>query len=142
MTKPNTAADTPDQRRLRVTISNEIEAVLRKHDLGGVLMLASRESASWRFVIPPWAYLVDVDGDGRKGFVLRINTKTADARARTNDTLHMVGCFRDIARDCVEIFSRMMRVAKMQIANGGGELTHEPFGGGTHRPDPEGGKAD
>jgi hypothetical protein len=139
MSKPNTAADTPDQRRLRVTISDEIEAVLRKHDVGGVVMLASRESASWRFVIPQWAYLLDVDG---KGFVLRINTKTADAAARTESTLHLVGSFRDIARDCVEVFGRMMRVAKMQIANAGGELTHDPFGGATHRPDPQGGKAD
>lgn len=135
-----TMTDSEDQRRLRLTISDEIEAILKKHDVGGVIMLASPESASWRIVLPSWSYLADMG----KGFALRIKIKKEEpsTTARTESTLHMIGSFRDLGQECVNVFGRMFRVAKMQIANHGGELEHTPFGDGKQRMDPQGGKSD
>lgn len=112
--------DDPEQRRLRVTVSDEIEAILRRHDLGGVVLLASRTAASWRFVIPSWSFLER----GPDGFLLRIRTKTPDSLARTEDTLHMIGSVRDMARDVTELFARFFRAAEQQL---GDALEHKGF---------------
>jgi hypothetical protein len=131
-------ADSEDQRRLRITISDEIEAILNQYDVGGVILLASRESASWRIILPSWSYLVDMG----TGFALRIVVKKSEPETtvRTESTLHMVGSFRDLGQECVNVFGRMFRVAKMQIANHGSELEHKTFGGGKQRMDPQGGE--
>lgn len=130
--------DDPEQQRLRVTVSDEIEAILRRHDLGGVVLLASRTAASWRFIIPTWSFLER----GTEGFRLRIRTKTPDSLARTEDTLHMIGSVRDMARDVTELFARFFRAAEAQL---GDALEHKPFGAGVgvnKRPDPYGGKVE
>lgn len=127
--------DDLEQYRLRITVSDEIEAILRKHSLGGVVLLASPEAASWRLVIPEWSFLER----GKAGFTLRIRTTTEDARLRTENTLHMVGSFRDIARDVTELFAQLFRAAEQQL---GDALEHKPFGGGDERPNPQGGKVD
>lgn len=136
--KPNTAQDTSDQQRLRA-INDTIEVILREHNLGGAVLLVSRDSAAWKMTIPDWAQFADTG----KGFVLRLQIKRADPEVtqRTIDTLHLIGSLRDMARDVTELFAQLFRGAQQTLKAHGAELEHVPFGGSDkHRPNPGSGE--
>ena len=136
--KPNTANDTPDQQRVRA-VNDAIDQILKQHDLGGVVLLVSRDSAAWKMTIPSWAYFVDTG----EGFALRLRLKKDDPEAtqRTVDTMHMIGSLRDMLRDGAELFGRIFRQASGMLEAHGAEVVHEPFGGpGKPRLDPGIGK--
>lgn len=128
---------TDDQRRLRA-ITEEVQALFERHQVGGVVMVASEQSAAWHQVIPSWAAI----GTKPNGFVVQIRGSTPAGVERTASTLGFIGSMRDMANDLLNLYGRLFRIAREQITLMGGELEHVPFGGGSHRPDPFGGKGD
>lgn len=125
--------------QLEAIARDEIEPILRRHNVGAVVLLASPEAASWRIVDPSWSTLEHHEA----GIIgVRVNTKTTDWLARSEATLHMVGSFRDMAHDVAEMFGRIFRAASAGVARLGGAVDHAPFGGGRARPDPYGGKVE
>jgi hypothetical protein len=116
--------DTPDQKRLR-QITHEVEALLKKHDVGGVVLLASAESAAWLHVIPTWAGIIET----AQGMVVHLRTKSDHALTRTEHTLHLIGCLRDMAHDCNAIYGRMYRAARGHLSQHN-HVDHIAFAGG------------
>ena len=135
--KTNTAKDSPDQQRVRGVL-DEIHALLDKHELGAVVLVNSKESAAWELVVRDWgAFRILEDGS----FLLHLQIKKADPEAtkRTERTLAFVGSIRDMSRDATELFGRMFRQVKQELAKSGNEVEHAVFPGGV-RLDPESGK--
>lgn len=130
--------DQERERDLRVRIADEIEAIMRREGIGGVVMLVSKTHAAWRLVLPEWVAMVP--DPKRQRWILQIRGSTPAGHERTELTFHFMGTLRDMARDVVELFGRMFRMGKAQLELSGGSVEHEPFAGG-QRIDPEGGKS-
>lgn len=114
--------DNDDQRRLRVTISDELEAVMRKHDVGGAIFLASRDSASWRFVFPPWSGLQPEPlPDGGAQLRLRLSSKAPELASAT---VGMIANIRDMCTDAAEVFGRTFRRARRELEAQGAKVDH------------------
>jgi hypothetical protein len=121
---PSPNPDSEDQRRLRV-IAEELATLMDKHDVGGVVMLESRESSAWRFVIPKWAGLQLERG----GIRVRINSKTPEAQAIGNATVGMLASLRDVSHDIGEVFGNLFKQVKAALEAQGSGVDHNPFGG-------------
>jgi hypothetical protein len=113
-----TPRDTDDQRKLRA-LTEELTALMRKHEVGGVVILSSRESAAWLFEIPKWAGLTD-EGVGLR---VRISSRTPALRAVADSTMHMVGTIRDMALDVATLFDVLWRNVEDQLG-GPGSIQH------------------
>lgn len=131
-----TEEDDEQQRQLRA-VTEEIKALCDARNVGGVVMLVSEDAAAWLHVVPHWAAIAR----DPKGFRIAIRGSTPAGLRRTESTMHMLGTLRDMASDCLNLYGRLFRVAKSQIEISGGDVAHEPFGGG-RRPDPQGGNLD
>lgn len=107
--------ETEDQKRLR-SIVEEIERILKAHDVGGVCLVASHESAAWAHNLPSWSAVKETSF----GHVvnLAINDQDNDP-IRSARTVHLLACFRDLAHDCVSIYGRLHRVAVQQLQAAG-----------------------
>lgn len=134
-TKPN---DTADQKRLRDEVLEQIGAIMKAANVGGVVMLASQQSAAWRFVIPEWAGIVFED----RGLMrVRINSKTPEAKQHGDETMHLIASMRDMSRDVTEAFGRTFRMVRESLRLQGATLEHTGFGNEPdQRPFPGGGK--
>lgn len=74
----------------------ELVAVLEKHNLGGVLMVATQDYTSgWMAHFPAWS-LVSVDGAGIRD--LKPDECAHEAAERT---MHLVGSLATMADDCL-----------------------------------------
>jgi hypothetical protein len=111
MSKPN--HDDRDQHRLRVTIADEVERVLKKYDLGGIVVLVSPSSAAWRFVLPKWAMLAPHPD----GFILQVRGSTEAGRVASESTVHLVKAIATICSDWGGLFSRMHKQIKEQLGD-------------------------
>jgi hypothetical protein len=127
-----------DQNRLRNLVSAELKAVLDKHDVAGVVLVISRDSAAWLTVFPKWSGL---QRDPVHGARLRINSKTPEAKAQGDSTMHMIVSIRDMCGEYHNVFGRMFRQARDALRAQGAVVEHKPFGGDNHGIDPFGGKA-
>jgi len=130
---PKRNLDDADQHKLRTTIADEVERILKKYDLGGVVVLVSKESAAWRFVLPKWAMLAPHPD----GFVLQVRGSTESGRRATESTIHMISSIRSICGDWSSFFGRLHKQIKEQM---GDSLVDPPFGGTDSRPDKLGGQ--
>jgi hypothetical protein len=122
--------DDTDQKRLRQTISDEIHAIMDKHGVGGVVMLVSRESASWRMVFPDWSGLQPDPSQPGTPLRLRLSSKTPEARQAADSTMHLIASIRDMSSDCVNAFGRLFRAAELELQKQGSGIDHKPFGDG------------
>jgi hypothetical protein len=113
-----TPRDTDDQRKLRA-LTEELTAIMRKHEVGGVVILSSRESAAWLFEIPNWAGLTQEP----RGLRVRISSRTPALRAVADSTMHMVGTVRDMALDVATLFDVLWRNVEDQLG-GPGSIQH------------------
>lgn len=124
--------DSSDQKHIRETVAAEIQAVMDRHQVGGVILLCSRESAAWRFVFPTWSAL---QSDPVYGARLRASSKIPGDAERLEAAMHMIGSLRDMTSDAANVFGSLWRQAKRAIEAGGGSVEHTPHGGpGSHSP--------
>lgn len=133
------ATDSEDQVLLRQVIGDEVEAVLKKYDVGGALMLVSRDSASWRSVFPSWCGL---QPDPVTVLRLRMSSKTPEAQRDADCTMHFIATLREMCSDYANFYGRLWRQAVDALKVQGGTVEHRPLAkadavGG--RPDPMGG---
>jgi hypothetical protein len=120
-----TQKDSDDQRRLRNVVAEEIEAIMVKHDVGGVVFLASKASGAWRFVLPKWSVL-QLEGGMRMRF--KGTTRTPEGRDLFESTLHYVLCVRDMSRDCAALYADLFRCIEQGLPPGAIEHSN-PFRG-------------
>ena len=131
--------DTDDQKHLREVVSAEIKAIMDKHEVGGAVLLASRESASWLTVFPVWSGL---QLDPVHGMRLRINSKTPESQAVANATMGLIMNIREMCSDYANLYGRLFRQAKDALAQQGSTIEHTSFEDGEGRPDPMGGRVE
>lgn len=109
----DTHLDTDDQKHLRDVVLEELEAVMRKHQCGGVILINSFESAAWRYVLPEWGGLT---GDAASGGIrLRINSKSPRAREVGDATLGFIKSIRDFAGQVFMMFDGIWKMAEQAI---------------------------
>lgn len=118
--------ETADQARLRA-IANEVDALLKKHDVGGVVLIASNESAAWAHNMPTWADVTDTPHGLHVALREPLNVERAE------HTMHVIGCLRDMAHDCANIYGRIYRLARAQLREVGGLMFEQEVSGGNGR---------
>lgn len=96
--------------------------MLRKHDCGGVVFAASRESSSWRFVLPMWGGIV-IEGPGL--LRVRISSRTPSLREVADATMHYVADMRDMLGQSALMF--MDLYVKVEEALGGKSTIEHRF---------------
>lgn len=133
--------DDPDQRHLRLQVADEVEAVLKKYDVGGALLLVSKTSAAWRSIFPSWCGL---QPDPVHVLRLRMKGATPEDKDNASATMHFIATIREMCSDYQNLYGRIWRMAVDALQKQGAEVSHEPLGGKTRgvggRPDPMGGK--
>jgi hypothetical protein len=129
--------DAADRKRLDA-ICEEVRVLLNKHEVGGVLLIGSRKSAAWQFVIPEWSTIETRE----HGLYLRLQSSKDDPSvlARTDATLSLAVALRDMAHDVHALFGRLYRSARMTMQQHGFQFEQGGFAPGEKRPDPEGGE--
>lgn len=128
-----------DRQRLTEVVHAEIEAVMKKHDVGGVVLVVSPESAAWLTVLPNWSGL---QPDAVHGLRVQLSSRDRNAHDRAEATKHLIACIKDMCGDYANFYGRMFRQVKAAIEASGGVVEHVAFKDAAHRPDPMGGKVD
>lgn len=115
-----------DEVRL-CAVADELDAVLKKHDVGGVVLIASNGRAAWAHNTPTWADVFDTPNG------LRVQLREPLDSVCAQDTIHMIGCLRDMASDCTNIYGRLYRIAREQLRDMGALLIETEVSGGSNR---------
>lgn len=71
-------------------VLDELDAVLRKHECGGVMVIASKERAAWRVSFPEWSSVYQ-ESDNR----MRVRLRSKDHNTG-EQSLHFLLATRDI----------------------------------------------
>ena len=100
----------------------EIEEVLKKHDIGGFIALASPSHTEFKVAIdvPTWSVVRYI----KDGEAVHIKLYTKSRHADTEATVHMIASIRDL---CVLAFGQteqIMNKIEEQV-----KVVHVPFGG-------------
>ena len=100
----------------------DIEAVMRKHDIGGFVTLQNKTHAEFRFFvdIPTWSNVRWLKDE--KGFHLKLHAKSD--KQNTDATVGMLYSIKDL---CALAFGQMDKVSnqiEQQV-----KVEHIPFGG-------------
>lgn len=113
MTKPHYSIDAPDQRRLKIARA-EIEAVLRKHDIAGVVTLHTPGMAEFFYDIRPSYSCAWID---EAAGALRVKSKLADyggdATVQQHDqaaTANMTRSLADALDQAAGMFSSIAQI--------------------------------
>lgn len=124
-------ADAAEAKRI-TAVRDELEAVMRKHDLGGVVVLSSMKLGTWVAVIPEWSQLVHTPtGEaGVSDLFFRADGSTPEALERFNATMSLVALIRDACSDYVNVFGKLFRHAKQFVEQQGVTVDSKPFRGG------------
>lgn len=117
-----TSRDDDEQKRLRHVVLQELENVMKRHDVGGVLFVASREAAAWRFVLPRWGGLVAEQPGMLR---LRISGRTPALRQVADWTMHFTCAMRDLCGHAAMALIDLVDNAERQL--GPGNLVHRPL---------------
>jgi hypothetical protein len=131
--------DAPEQAHLRLQVADEVEAVFRKYDVGGTVLLISKVASAWRTILPPW---IGLKPD--PVHVLRVKTSSKNP-GETDLTLHFIACVREMSSDYANFYGRIWRQVVSALEKQGAIVEHMPLGekvGVGGRPDPLGGKVD
>lgn len=118
--------ETADQKRLR-SVTDEIDSVMKKHDVGGIVLIASNRSAAWAHNLPTWA---DVN-DSPQG--MHVNFRRSLDSDRAEHTMHLLGCLRDMSNDCANIYGRIYRLGRDRLKEIGGLKFERKISGGSDR---------
>ena len=137
-------ADSKDQKRLRNVVHAELKAVMDKHEVGGMVITVSPQSAAWLLVFPSWSAVARDPMHGMRFKTSSKNPHPTDPKGELG--LHLLLSVRDISLDVANLFSRFTRQIIDEIRKQGGTVEHKAWtdgvGGisGDGRPDPMGGK--
>lgn len=118
--------ETPDQKRLRA-ITDEVDAILKKHDVGGIALIVTKESAAWAHNLPTWVDVVETPHG------VQIKFRAPFQANRVEQTMHALGCLRDMASDCVNIYGRLFRLGRHQLKEIGDPRFEKKVVGGSDR---------
>jgi hypothetical protein len=127
--------ETEDSKHLRSVVGAEIQAVMDKHEVGGVVMLCSRESAAWITVFAKWSGLQE---DAVHGMRVRFNSKLPDAQARVDSTMGLIANLRDMCSDYANVFRSVYQQVVDSLEKQGAVVEHKPLSARRRRPDPMG----
>lgn len=134
--------DSDDQRLLREVIADEVEAVFKKYDVSGAVMLCSRTAAAWRSIFASWSGL---QPDPVHVLRLRMRSKTHEDQENGESTMHMIASLREMCSDYANLYGRLWRQAVDALRAQGATVEHRPWNDGETvggRPDPLGGKVE
>jgi hypothetical protein len=112
--------------KLRAAL-DEIETVLRKHQVAGNVVLASSTHAAFRLIFPEWSG-IRLEGVDR----VRIKLKSADPE-HAAASLHLVLSLRDLSLTQALSVDLVAKTVLGELQRRGIEVDHEMFGG----PEPE-----
>lgn len=105
MTKPIYSLDAPDQRRLKIA-RTEIEAILQKHDLGGVVVLHTPGMSEFFYNVQPSYSCAWIDEKHR---MVRFKSLVADyggdRQAQLHDQSATANLFYGLATDLTDAAS-------------------------------------
>lgn len=96
-------ADDPDQEWLREVVHAEIKAVYEKHNVSGLALVCSKESASWLTVFASWCGL---QPDPKYGLRLRLKNKTQEDKENADATVGFLAQVGEMCLDKAKFFGR------------------------------------
>lgn len=106
--------------KLKIAMS-EVEAVLRKHDIGGFFSLNSKLGGEFRFMLPSWGLLFEEETP--KGPAVRLRIKVKE---HTKEQVELTAAYifsgRDISATFFQFFDRFAREIQAHA-----EVEHKPF---------------
>lgn len=109
-----TAYDSEAQKWLRNKVAQEIEDLMVRHNVGGVVLLASKQASAWRFVIPRWAALYREEPNG-----WRFRWKKGE-QDKADVTAHLVMSVRDLTMHSAAFFHDLAKHLEAHV-----EVEHE-----------------
>lgn len=118
MSKPTYSIDTPDQSRLKVA-RLEIEAVLRKHDLAGVVVLHTPGMSEFFYDVRPSYSCAWIDQDARMVRVKSlVKDYAGDQKAQLHDqaaTANMVAAIEDNLANAAHMFGAVKAIVDRAV---------------------------
>jgi len=120
---PNPKHDSEDQRRLRA-LGRKLARRLQDAGAGGAILMASRDSTAWTFVLPPWS---GIQHEG-VGFRIRLSSKTPQGAADADATLHLITSLHELCTEAAEVYGKIRSALVAEIEAGGGTVEHKPQG--------------
>lgn len=126
---PNPEHASEAKRRFEA-FGRELEQLMHAREVGGVLILASRELASWTLVMPKWGGLqIDaLTGDMQ----VRINSMTPEAKALGDATIGFIASMRDIAAEVTSVFGSLFDLVRTSLRAQGADIILPPQGSPGH----------
>lgn len=114
-----TAYDSAAQKWLRNKVAQDVEDVMERHSVGGVVLLASKEASAWRIIIiPSW---VGLSREGPDAWRFRWKK---EERAKADLTAHFVMALRDVAMHVATLFYDLSKQLNTLV-----EIDHDPLPG-------------
>lgn len=109
-----TSRDSDAQKHLRNVIAEEIEHLMHKHQVGGIVLLSSRDATAWRIVLPTW---IGLKREGAAGW--RFKWKKEEQEVATL-TAHFVLSLRDAAVVVTKFLGHLAENLEKHV-----DITHE-----------------
>lgn len=103
----------------------EIVAVMRKHDMGGNIVLASRTHAGFRTVFPEWCTIKPLESG--RGVHIKLSSND---REGSDASLHCVLSMTDLTTLVAVQLQRVGGIVLEKLKAVGVVVDHQPFGGG------------
>ena len=131
MSKRIYSLDAPDQMRLKIARA-EIEAVLKKHDIAGAVLLHTPGMTEWFYDIRPSYSCVTLDeASGRVHIKSKLDDYAGDAKAQHHDQAASANLFEGLAHGLGHAAAMFREVAR--IVNRAVRAEHTTA---VHKPDP------
>lgn len=96
----------------------EISAILKKHDIGGYIMLASKTHGEYVLNLPTWSkcQIENVDGEQR----LRFKAKGKDEDSSVVGTVHMLQVFIKLGKGISNQLDNVLELVESKMFISGG----------------------
>lgn len=104
-----------ENRRLKACLW-EIEHVMKKHGIGGYIILADRDGGEFKYINPHWSVFTGELKEGGRG-VFRARAANPDG---TRDTIHLLQVVQDAAGRAFLLTDKMLEDLKNHIPFEGG----------------------
>ena len=117
--------DSPQQKWLREDIAAEFEALFKKHDIGGYVVLVSKGAVAWRVVHPDWTGISREDDGEQQG--LRVRLRSAEGEGKADLTVHFLDAVRQITGRLFMQYSTLWDHLMAQFKADGVEVDFTPF---------------
>lgn len=113
-----TAYDSAAQKWLRNKVAQDVEDVMERHSVGGVVLLASKEASAWRIILPSWVGLSRESPDA-----WRFRWKKEE-RVKADLTAHFVMALGDLTMHVAALFHDLSERLNAHV-----EIDHDPLPG-------------